>query len=386
MNKFIKCLTLLLMAFSATIFTINKGVVLAETSNINSDCKSSYLIDYNSKKVLSSHNENERLPIASMTKIMLLLLAYENVDNGTLSLDESVIVSENASSMGGSQVFLEKNGEYKVGDLLKAITISSANDASVAIAEKLYGSEQECVNAMNEKVEELKLKNTLFANCTGLPKPMQYSSAKDITLIFAELISHEKYFDNSTIWLDSISHKSNSTEMSNTNKLIKYYEGCDGGKTGFTREAGFCLTATAKRGNMRLISCCIGASDSKTRFKVVSDNFNYGFNNYCNKVVIEKETPVFENVKVASSNNVKVNVYPEKNYYVFSKRNEKLDVSFEYNFDKLKAPISKGEVVGEIIVCVNGVENGRVNLIVNEKVKKANFFENIKNIASSWAN
>lgn len=386
MNKFIKCLTLLLMAFSATIFTINKGVVLAETSNINSDCKSSYLIDYNSKKVLSSHNENERLPIASMTKIMLLLLAYENVDNGTLSLDESVIVSENASSMGGSQVFLEKNGEYKVGDLLKAITISSANDASVAIAEKLYGSEQECVNAMNEKVEELKLKNTLFANCTGLPKPMQYSSAKDITLIFAELISHEKYFENSTIWLDSISHKSNSTEMSNTNKLIKYYEGCDGGKTGFTREAGFCLTATAKRGNMRLISCCIGASDSKTRFKVVSDNFNYGFNNYCNKVVIEKETPVFENVKVSSSNNVKVNVYPEKNYYVFSKRNEKLDVSFEYNFDKLKAPISKGEVVGEIIVCVNGVENGRVNLIVNENVKKANFFENIKNIANSWAN
>ena len=386
MNKFIKCLTLLLMAFSATIFTINKGVVLAETSNINSDCKSSYLIDYNSKKVLSSHNENERLPIASMTKIMLLLLAYENVDNGTLSLDESVIVSENASSMGGSQVFLEKNGEYKVGDLLKAITISSANDASVAIAEKLYGSEQECVNAMNEKVEELKLKNTLFSNCTGLPKPMQYSSAKDITLIFAELISHEKYFENSTIWLDSISHKSNSTEMSNTNKLIKYYEGCDGGKTGFTREAGFCLTATAKRGNMRLISCCIGASDSKTRFKVVSDNFNYGFNNYCNKVVIEKETPVFENVKVSSSNNVKVNVYPEKNYYVFSKRNEKLDVSFEYNFNKLKAPISKGEVVGEIIVCVNGVENGRVNLIVNENVKKANFFENIKNIANSWAN
>ena len=166
MKKIIKGSILSLLVLTSTFFAIKSNKIDVKATEITPECKSSYLIDYNSKTVISAYNEDERLPIASMTKIMLLLLSYENVEKGNLSLDESVIVSENASSMGGSQVFLESGGEYKVSDLLKAITVSSANDASVAIAERLYGSEDECVKAMNDKVSELNLKNTQFSNCT----------------------------------------------------------------------------------------------------------------------------------------------------------------------------------------------------------------------------
>ena len=200
-------------------------------------------------------------------------------------MDQKVIVSKNANSYGGSQVFLEEGGEYALCDLLKSVTIASANDSSVALAEHFFGSEQACVDEMNKKAQSLGLQNTLFANCTGLPKPMQYSTAKDIAIIFSNLIGYENYFNYSTIWMDKIQHKTNYTEMTNTNKLVKFYDGCDGGKTGFTNEAGFCLTATAKRGNMRLIASVLKANTSQDRFNTVSSLFNYGFNNYSNNVL-----------------------------------------------------------------------------------------------------
>ena len=248
MKKFINLLSIIVCFSLITTLNLTKNYVSAEEP-IKS--KSAYLYDFNTKTEIYAHNENKRLPIASMTKIMLLDLVYENLDNGNISLDEEVTVSENASKMGGSQVFLESGFNYKIGDLIKSITVASANDASVAMAERLYGSEEECVIKMNEKANSLGLKNTQFVNCTGLPKPMQYSSAKDITLIFADLITHKTYFDYSKIWMDKIEHSKNHTEISNTNKLVRFYDGCDGGKTGFTNEAGFCLTATAKRGNKK---------------------------------------------------------------------------------------------------------------------------------------
>jgi len=346
--------------------------------------KAEYLYDFNTGTEIYAKNENERLPIASMTKIMLLDLVYENIENGNLSIDEEVTVSETASSMGGSQAFLESGKNYKVSDLIKSITVASANDASVCLAERLYGSEQACVDKMNEKAKSLGLNNTLFANCTGLPKPMQYSSAKDIAMIFADLIKHEEYFNYSKIWMDKIQHSKNHTEISNTNKLVKFYNGCDGGKTGFTNEAGFCLTATAKRGNMRLISSVIGANDSKSRFNAVSNMFNNGFNTYENRAVLDKDIPLDLDFKLINSKQNKVQLFAEDDFFILSKKNEKTPVDFVYNIKELKAPIKKGETVGDVTIYSNGVEVGRVNVVLGSNLDKQSYFDIVLETIKNW--
>lgn len=369
----------------ASIFTVNLNcLAVSGQTKIDVSGKSAFLFDYNSKTVIYSHNENDRKPIASMTKIMLLTLAYENVENGNLSLDETVTVSENAAGMGGSQVFLEKGGQYKVSDLLKSITVASANDASVCIAERLYGSEKNCVDEMNKKAKSLGLENTLFANCTGLPAPMQYSSAKDVAVIFSNLIRHDEYFNYSTIWTDKINHSKNSTDITNTNKLVKFYNGCDGGKTGHTSEAGFCLTATAKRGNMRLISVVINAPSSKDRFKDVSNMFNYGFDNYCNRCVVDCSVPLENKVKVLKSKQKEIEAAPKNNFYVFSNRNDKDEIDFDTKIFDVKAPIKKGDAVGEIIVYKNGVEYGKVDVVAMQNADKNNYFDCVDDVISNW--
>ena len=380
MKKTIKILSIITLAFSILILAPLSSVK-AETEYKSKSC---YLYDFNSNTEIFARNENQRLPIASMTKIMLLDLVYQNVNEGKLSIDESVTISKNASSMGGSQVFLEENGVYTVKDLIKSVTVASANDASVALAERMYGSEDECVKKMNQKAEELGLKNTLFANCTGLPKPMQYSSAKDITLIFADLIKNENYFEFSKIWMDKINHSKNFTEISNTNKLIKFYNGCDGGKTGFTNEAGFCLTATAKRGNMRLISAVIGAPDSKTRFKEVSNMLNYGFNSFETKAVLDKDIPLDVNVTVNGGKTKTVEVTPEKDFFVFAKKGDSDVIECNYEFNLINAPIKAGDVVGVAKVYKNGVEVGKVNLISTVNVEKMNYFDYVLEISKKW--
>ena len=381
MKKFVKLISFLVLTI-LTISIINtKSYVLAEQAHKS---KSAYLYDFHSKTEIYAYNENQRLPIASMTKIMLLDLVYENIDNGNLSLDEVLTISENASSMGGSQVFLENGGKYSVSNLIKAVTVASANDASVALAERLYGSEEECVKKMNEKVESLGLKNTLFSNCTGLPKPMQYSTAKDITLIFADLISHPTYFDYSKIWMDKIEHSKNSTEISNTNKLVKFYNGCDGGKTGFTNEAGFCLTATAKRGNMRLISAVLGAPDSKSRFNEVSTMLNNGFNQYENKAVLDKNLPLENKINVLGGKIKQIEVAAQKDYFVFTKKGNKDNIECEYKYFEMKAPLKKGDIVGECIVYKNGVCVGKVNLVSCNNVDKMTYFDYLTEISKGW--
>ena len=367
---------------------------LCETASVDSgeslsvSAKSAYLLDTNSGYEIFAAGENDRRPIASMTKITLLLLAFESIDRGELSLDEDIIVSENASKMGGSQVFLRSGGSYKAHDLIKSIVVASANDSSVAIAERLYGSVDECVRQMNLKAENLGLKNTLYANVTGLPAPMQYSSAKDVAVIFSNLIKHEKYFDFSSIWLDKITHEKSGeegfTEIANTNKLVKFYNGCDGGKTGFTSEAGFCLTATAKRGNMRLVSVVINAPSSKERFNDSSKLLNYGFNNFYNKAVVDKSVPLDKTVAVKGGKSKDAQVVPQNNFYVFSRRGAKDRVELEYNLTrKVAAPVKTGDVLGEIVIFNNGVEVGRVNVISNVNVEKMTYFDYIKKIAAN---
>ncbi len=266
------------------------SVAAAQVEGLQIRAKSSFLMDYGTKTVMHEQNGQAHLPIASMCKIMTLLLSFEAIEEGKLSIDEEISVSERAASMGGSQVFLEANAKYPVKELIKSIVVCSANDSCVAMAERIAGSEGLFVEKMNEKAKVLGANDTLFANCTGLPKEPQYSCARDVALMLKALLNHEEYYDFGKVWLDKFQHpKGRYTEITNTNKLVRFYEGCDGGKTGFTNEAGFCLAATAKRGNMRIISVVIGEESSANRFEDVRTMFDYAFANYA-------VTPIFVGV------------------------------------------------------------------------------------------
>ena len=374
------------MALSLSILTFPK--VKTKISLADEFCyksKSYCLMDYNSGKILLGENLDERLPIASMCKIMTLVLCFEEIESGNLSLDSTITVSQNASGMGGSQVFLETNGEYTVETLIKSITIASANDACVAMAEQICGSERQFVDNMNEKASQLGMLNTNFVNATGLPSPGQYSTANDVAIMFRELIKYKDYFKFSTIWMDKVEHKDDRfTEISNTNKLIKFYNSCDGGKTGYTSEAGHCLTATAKRNDLRLIAVVIKAPDSKTRFNEVSTLLNTGFANYKNKLVISKDKPLNNKIKVENSNIDEISIIPKDDLYILTKSNEKtvLDIDFEpYN---LVAPINKGDIVGEIIVYKDGVEIKRIDALSLDNADKLNFSNILYRIIDKW--
>lgn len=362
------------------------NVIAEENTGIKIESKSAYLIEPETKTVIYSKNEDERLPIASMCKIMTLLLCFENIDSGNLSLEENITVSENASKMGGSQIFLETNGEYKVSELIKGIVVASANDACVAMSERISGTEDAFVHKMNEKAQELGMKNTNFVNCTGLPKAGQYSSAKDVSVMFSNLLKHKEYYNFSKIWMDKIHHPNDRiTEISNTNKLIRFYDGCDSGKTGYTGEAGHCLCASAKRNGMRLISVVISAPDGKTRFKETSDIFNYGFNSYVNKMLIDDKKPLNETVKVNGGKKNEVALTVEKPLFLLSKRTEKRIVDIEVSpLQEIKAPVNKGDVLGKITVYENGIAIEETNIIANESVEKANIFDYMKNSANNW--
>ena len=213
----------------------------ARTEELVTNCKAAYLCDFHSGTVLYKQNEEQHLPIASMCKIMTLLLCFEAKENG-LSFDKEITVSKNASSMGGSQVFLAADKKYKIAELVKSITIASANDSCVAMAEEVAGSEESFIQKMNARAKELGMYNTVFVNCTGLPKDGQYSCAKDVSIMLRELLKHKDYYTFSSIWMQDFKHEGDRvTQMANTNKLIRHYQGCDAGKTGYTAQAGFCL-------------------------------------------------------------------------------------------------------------------------------------------------
>ncbi|MBE5752664.1 MAG: D-alanyl-D-alanine carboxypeptidase [Clostridiales bacterium] len=353
---------------------------------LNLSAKSAFVFEPTTQTVVYSYNEEERLPIASMCKIMTLLLCFDEIKQGNLTFEEEVSVSENASSMGGSQVFLEANAKYPVKELIKSIAVCSANDSCVAMAERISGSESVFTDRMNEKAKELGAENTLFANCTGLPKEPQYSCAKDVAFMLKALLNHKEYYEFGQVWMDKFQHpKGRYTEISNTNKLVRFYDGCDGGKTGFTNQAGFCLAATAKRNDMRVISVVIGEKDSKTRFNDVRATFDYTFANYVAKTVIDDKNPIEEKAYVSGGKQKEIAVRPERESKIFSKRGVEAGYSTQTYIKKnLKAPLSYGDNVGEILVFKDGVEIDRIPLIANESVEKATLFDRFKDVAEGW--
>ncbi len=356
-----------------------------DVNSLEIRAKSAYLMDFSTNTPVYSHNEKAHLPIASMCKIMTLILAFDAVHSGVMGFEEEIVVSEKAASMGGSQVFLEANAKYKVKELIKSIIVCSANDSCVALAEKICGSESLFVARMNEKAKELGANDTLFANCTGLPKEPQYSCAKDVAIMLKNLLNNQEYFEFGKVWMDKFAHPHGRyTEITNTNKLVRFYDGCDGGKTGFTNQAGFCLAATAKRGDMRVISVVIGEKNSANRFEDTKTLFDYAFANYTLTPVIEANTPLDTEIAVNGGKEKSVKGYPQRSSYVFCKRGEHANVTLETNYDKLSAPIKKGDKVGEICIYKDGVEIDKVLILAESDVNKANIFDRLRDVARGF--
>lgn len=378
-----------LAAITACTVTLGSGSIKtahAEEQTLNPDCKSAYLCDYQSGTQVYAKNESERLPIASMCKIMTLLLSFEAIDRGELHYDEMVTVSENAAGMGGSQIFLDANLSYRADELMKSVAVCSANDSCVALAERIGGTEEAFIARMNERAKELGAENTLFANCTGLPKEPQYSCAKDVSVMLRELLKHQKYYEFSNVWLEDFAHPDGrTTQMTNTNKLIRYYKGCDGGKTGFTNEAGFCLAATAKRNDTRLISVIIGAKSSKSRNASMSQMLDFAFNCYENKTILECGQEIEQRAAVRGSKTKEIAVIAENALSAFGKKGDQENCSVEYQISEgLKAPVQQGDEIGTAVLYVNGVETGRTKLLAGESAERFSWWDAFRESAQKW--
>ena len=360
--------------------------ISAEDLTLNA--KSSILIEASTGKILYEKNKDERYAPASMTKMMSLVIIMDNIYNGNLRLDEMIKTSKNASGMGGSQIFLKEGEEMSVDDMLKGITIGSANDATVALAERIAGSEEAFVKIMNEYAKKLGLKNTHFKNCTGLDENDHYSSAYDMSVIARELVKHEKILNYSSIYETYLrSDTDNKFCLVNTNKLVRFYKGVDGLKTGYTDTAGYCLTATINKDNMRVIAVVMGEDSSTTRNSEVSGLLDYAYNLYKKDTYITKEE-VLGNAKVEKGNVEYANIVTVDDISIINKKEYKRgEIKFELDLKYLKAPIKKGDVVGKIKVIENGNIISEADVTVDKNIDKAGYFtmfiRNLKEIISA---
>jgi len=375
-----------LIAFSITSrFSVSASEAIEAEDMSLKGAKSALLMDYHTGTVVFEKDPLERMPIASMVKIMTLNIIFDEIAAGNVSLETEITAGANATAMGGSQAFLDTNDVYNLSDLIQTIVVASANDACVAVAEHISGSVHDFVARMNEKAALLGMNDTNFANCTGLPAVGAYSCAKDVGIMTKELLKHDGFYNYSKIWMYDLLHPSGrTTALSNTNKLLRAYEGCDGGKTGFTNEAMYCLSATAKRGNTRLISVVMGANTSKERNAMNAKLFNYGFANYDTRALVLKgQTGAAEAVAVERGKESAVGIVPNNDLYYFGKKG-KLDISFESTAANLRAPVTEQQEVGELIVKVNGEEVGRVGLVTVGSVAKKTYLDTINDVVGAW--
>lgn len=361
--------------------TVEKVVMDIETP-------SAVLIDFDTGTILYEKNADKKLPMASVTKIMTLLLCLESVESGLIKMDDMVTVSDYASSMGGSQIFLYPGENVPVSELLKAITVASANDASVAMAEKISGSNSLFIGEMNKRAKELGGINTNFMNCNGLPADNHYSTARDLALISRELLKHKDFFNWSTIWLEKLAQIRNNTEITNTNRMIRTYEGCDGIKTGSTNAAKYCLAVTAKRGRLRLISVLLAAPSSQLRFEEAAMLLDYGFANYDSKYLVRKNQMIADAIDLSVKNGREETVSgvaADDMPVLINKRDEAQIKSESMLEENLKAPIKKGDKIGRLKFVSNNKEIGAVDIIADRDVDAAKFGDYFGNLLREWS-
>lgn len=358
------------------------------SSDLAPNSKSAILLDASTKTILFKKNEQEKLAPASMTKVMSMLLIMEAIDNGNLSLDDDVTISENAASMGGSQVYLQAGETYKVKELLKGIAVASGNDAVVAMAEKISGTVSDFVARMNERAKELGAVNTHFVNPHGLDAEDHYTTAYDMALMAFELLKHPTILEYTSIYEDYLQKNDGSSIwLVNTNKLVRFYDGVDGLKTGFTATAGYCLTATAKKNNLRLISVVMGAETSDKRSSDTTSLLNYGFNTYKTHVVLTTKDSLgvkrVENGVVEQADIVLTQDYVK----LLKQTDAKPNYSFNVSVDSLVAPLKKGDIVGKVsVVDETGSVIDTLDVTLKEDIPKVNwwqaFLKNLKHLTA----
>ena len=334
------------------------------------DALSAILVDATTGRVMYEKNADEPLPPASVTKIMTLLLVMEAIDSGTLKYEDTVRVSAYAASMGGSQIYLKENEEMSVNDLIKSVVVASANDSAVALAEHIAGSEAEFVSRMNSRAKELGMANTHFENTNGLDDDVtnHVTSARDISIMSRELIKHEKILEYSSIWMDSV--RNGEFGLTNTNRLIRFYSGANGLKTGSTGKAKFCISATAKRDGLQLIAVIMGSPTGDVRNEMAKKLLDFGFANYS---YVSFEAGLPEDIKVSSGVKSSVSVEYPAFESVVEKNLGKDIVSEKVFLEDIKAPVTKGQKLGEVIYRAGDTEVGRVDIVAREDVDKITF-------------
>lgn len=362
-------------------------VVKADEVDLAKNAKSAILIEASTGEIMWEKNAHEKLAPASMTKMMSMLLVVESIDKGNLKWDQMITVSENASKMGGSQILLETGEQMSVEDLFKGVAVASGNDAVVALGEAIGGSEEMFVKMMNDRAKELGLTETNFKNPHGLDEENHYSSAHDMAMIGKELVKHKKVLEYTGIYEDYL-RKGTSKEfwLVNTNKLVRFFKGVDGLKTGYTDTAGYCLTATIEKDGMRLISVVMGEPEATTRSSETTGLINYGFSMYSLEKMLTTSSNL-GNAKVYQGENEYVTLQPLKDVSILNNKNkEKRNVTYTLDIKTIKAPVKKGEIVGKLNVIENGKTIDKIDVTVKENVKKATlikmYLRNLKNILS----
>lgn len=372
------------VAFILILVLLIPGVTFAE-DDPTPNAGSSILVEVSTKTILYEKNKDSQVAVASLTKMMAQILILEAIESGNLTWDEQVKASSNAAGYGGTQIYLQPGEMMSVRDLMKGITMASANDATVVLAERIAGSEEAFVKMMNEKAKKLGLKNTNFMNPTGLDEDNHYSSAYDMALIAIELLKHDEILEFSSVYEDYLrTDTPNKFWLVNTNKLVRFYDGADGLKTGFTDNAGYTMAVTAKRNDMRLIAIVLGEAVSKVRNQETTSLLDYGFNLY--KVqVIKKQGDVIKTVDLNKATKNKVDVILDRDITVLSKKSDtEKSYTEKVNINEVKLPLKENQIVGNIEIYDQGKQIGSYPLIVKENVKKKNIFklflDNLKDI------
>ena len=373
MYLFIPIILLMLISFT----------VLAQQFDF--DVKSAILIDADTGQVLYEKNADLELPPASITKIMAMLITMEQVEKGEISLDDEVTVSRLAASMGGSQIFLNSGTRLTIGELLKAVTIPSANDASVALAEGVAGSYGNFINWMNRRAVELGMENTKFLNSTGLPEEGggHYSTVKDISIMSQEMVKYPLILEWSSTWVDYLELDYRRAMLANTNKLINIYPGMDGLKTGHTSEAGYSLAATAVRNNTRLISVILGAETELARGEITTRLLDYGFNSF-RKELLVTEGEIVQNIEVPDGKKTVTTAEAARDLYVQVQRGKRDLLKKRILLEELETPISKGQVIGQIKMELESQVIASVDLLASEDIERAGLFTRLWRSIVNW--
>lgn len=374
--RFICCLIIFTLCFSMIV------IAAPATTGVEVNAKAAVLMEASTGQLLYEMNPNQRLPIASVTKVMTMLLIMEAVDSGRIHMEDMVTCSEYAASMGGSQVYLEPGEQMNVNDMLKAIAVASGNDACVAMAEFIAGSETAFVGEMNKRAKELGMENSNFINCNGLDTDNHYSSAYDVALMSKELLKHPKITDFLTIWMDSL--RNGEFGLANTNRLIRFYKGANGIKTGSTSVALYCLSAGAKRDGMQLIAVVLGAPTTNDRFNSATKLLDYGFANYAIMNDANQDKPV-SMVKMMKGTENELGAMASGQLQVLLPKGKQNMVKKEIKLpDSILAPVKQGQKIGQIEYVLDNKSLGSVDLIAQKNIGRINPFMLFWNLLDQW--